>query len=166
MSETNIAKDRASRTLIMDRTFAAPKERVWRAWTTDEINKWWGPRGWETTTKHQEVKTGGYWHYCMKCVDESQGEWFGQESCGKAVFEEVDEPNKFVYKDYFLDDDGKVKEGMPVMTITMEFIEENGQTRVVSTGVFETEADYDTVMGMGVEQGAAETWDRLAEYLR
>lgn len=165
MSETKITKDRAAKSLVMERTFQAPRDRVWRAWTTDEINKWWGPRGWETTTKHQEVTPGGYWHYGMKCVDESQGEWFGQESWGKAAFEAVEEPTKIVYKDYFVDAEGNENNDMPVMTNTIEFIEEDGKTRVVSTGVFESEEDYDKVIGMGIEQGAAETWDRWAEYL-
>jgi uncharacterized protein YndB with AHSA1/START domain len=165
MGKTEITKDRATRTLKMERVFDAPRERVWKAFTTDEINKWWGPRGWETTSKHMDFTPGGYWHYGMKCVDESQGEWFGQSSWGKAVYKEVDEPNKFVYEDHFVDEDGNEAKGMPVMTITMEFIEEDGKTRVISNGEFESEEDYDKVIGMGVEQGAAETWDRLAEYL-
>ena len=166
MSETTITKDRTIKALKMERVFAAPRERVWQAWTTDEINKWWGPRGWETTSKHMDFSLGGYWHYVMKCVDENQGEWFGMESGGKAVYETIDEPNKFVYKDYFVDADGNVNDEMPVMTNTIEFFEEDGKTRVVSTGVFESEEDFDKVIGMGVEQGAAETWDRLAEYLK
>jgi len=166
MGETQFTKDRAAKTLKMERVFDAPRERVWRAFTTDEINKWWGPRGWQTTSPHMEFKPGGYWHYGMKCVDESQGEWFGQESWGKAVYREIDEPNKFVYTDYFVDADGNINEDMPAMTITMEFIEEDGKTRVVSSSVFATEEDFDKVVATGVEQGAGETWDRLAEYLQ
>lgn len=169
MAETKFTKDRATKTLKMERVFDAPRDRVWRAFTTDEINKWWGPRGWETTSKHMDFKPGGYWHYCMKCVDEKQDEWFGQESWGKAVYKEIDEPNKFVYEDLFTDAEGnesQEKTGMPVgMTITMEFFEEDGKTRVVSTTVFKTEEAFDQVIAMGVEQGAGESWDRLAEYL-
>ncbi|MGH9856215.1 MAG: SRPBCC domain-containing protein [Acidobacteriota bacterium] len=165
MSETKFTKDKAAKSLIMERVFDAPRERVWQAFTTDEINKWWGPRGWETTSKHMDFKPGGYWHYGMKCVDENQGEWFGQESWGRSVYEEIDEPNKFVYKDYFVDADNNINEEMPVMTITVEFTEQDGKTRVVSTSIFETEEAYDKVVATGVEQGATETWDRLAEYL-
>jgi len=166
MSETKITKDKATKTLKMERTFDVPRERVWRAFTTDEVNKWWGPRGWETTSKHMEFKPGGYWHYGMKCVDEKQGEWFNQESWGKAIYKEIDKPNKFVYEDHFVDAEGNEADGMPVMTITLEFFEENGKTRVVSTGVFDTDEGYDQVIVIGVEKGAAETWDRLAEYLQ
>lgn len=166
MGKTVFTKDRATKTLKMERVFDAPRERVWRAFTTDEINKWWGPRGWETTSKHMDFRPGGYWHYCMKCVDPNQGEWYGKESWGKAVYGEIDEPNKFTYTDYFSDPDGNVAEGMPATTITMEFIDEGGKTRVISSTVFDSEEDFDKVISMGVEQGAGETWDRLAEYLQ
>ena len=165
MSETKITKNADTFELIMERTFDAPLERVWKAWTGEEINKWWGPHGWETTTKHMDFSPGGYWHYGMKCVDKNQGEWFGKESWGKAVFKEVDAPNRFVYEDHFVDAEGNETPGMPVMTIAMEFTEADGKTTVKSTGKFQSKEDYDKVIGMGVEQGAAETWDRLAEYL-
>jgi uncharacterized protein YndB with AHSA1/START domain len=165
MDKTNITKDKTAKTLTLERVFDAPRERVWRAWTTDEINNWWGPRGWETTSKHMDVTPGGYWLYGMKCVDENQSEFFGQESWGKMIYDEIDEPSKIIYTDYFSDESGAVNEGMPSSTTTLEFIEEDGKTRVVSKTVFESEADFDTVIGMGIEQGIAETWDRLAEHV-
>jgi uncharacterized protein YndB with AHSA1/START domain len=148
----------------MERLLDAPRDRVWQAWADPEVlAKWWGPRGWETEIKTFEFKPGGVWHYGMKCVDERQGEFFGQVSWGKATFVEVNEPDNFVYKDEFADEEGNVNPEMPVMTITMDFIEEDGKTRLRSTGVFDTEEGYNKVIAMGVEQGAAETWDRLAE---
>jgi uncharacterized protein YndB with AHSA1/START domain len=164
MSETTITKDAATKTLIMERVFNAPLQKVWQAWTDAEtLAKWWGPRGWETTVKEFDFKLGGHWLYGMKCVDKNQGEYFGQESWGRATYLEINEPNSFVYKDEFANSDGTVNPDMPVMTTTMEFTEEDGKTRVRSTGVFDTEEGYNQVIAMGVEQGAAETWDRLAE---
>lgn len=166
MEKTNITKNRDTRELIMDRTFDAPREVVWNAWSDPEkLAKWWGPRGWETTIKTFEFKPGGVWHYGMKCVDEAQGEWFGRVSWGKAVFENIDEPNEFTYRDIFSDEEGNDNLEMPVMTITVSFTEQDGKTKVVSSGVFASEEDYDKVIAMGVEQGAAETWDRLAEFV-
>ena len=166
MSQTNITKNRETKELIMDREFNAPIAAVWDAWANPEkLAKWWGPRGWETTIKEFTLEPGGVWHYAMKCVDENQGEWFGQESWGKAEFVNVDEPNSFTYKDMFSDADGNINPDMPVMTITVSFTEQNGKTHVTSRGVFENAEEYDKVIAMGVEQGAAETWDRLAEFV-
>lgn len=166
MEKTNITKSRETKELIMERTFDAPRDVVWGAWANPEkLAKWWGPRGWETTIKEFDLTPGGTWHYLMKCVDENQGEFYGMESWGKAVFENVDEPNEFTYKDYFSDAEGNENSEMPVMTITVSFTEKDGKTQVISSGVFETAEDYDKVIAMGVEQGAAETWDRLAEFV-
>lgn len=166
MDKTNITKDRETKELIMDRTFNAPRNVVWNAWADPaKLAKWWGPRGWDTTIKTFEFQPGGVWHYAMKCVDESQGEWYGKESWGKAEFVSVDEPNEFTYKDMFSDAEGNINSEMPIMTITVSFTEADGKTKVVSSGVFETAEEYDKVIAMGVEQGAAETWDRLAEFV-
>lgn len=166
MEKTNITKNRETRELIMDRVFDAPRDAVWGAWSDPEkLAKWWGPRGWETTIKEFKFEPGGTWHYGMKCVDENQGEWYGKESWGKANFEEIDEPNSFTYTDYFSDADGNINPEMPGLVIKVSFTEEDGKTRVVSSSVFETVEDYDKVIAMGVEQGAAETWDRLAEFV-
>jgi uncharacterized protein YndB with AHSA1/START domain len=166
VEKTKVTKDRATKTFIMERVFDASLDRVWKAWTTDEINQWWGPRGWETTTKHMDFTPGGYWLYGMKCVDENQGEWFGQESWGKSIYEEIEAPKKIVYTDYFSDGDGKINEDMPPSTTSLEFFEEDGKTRVVSTSVFTTEEGFDQVIEMGMEEGASQTWDRLADLLK
>lgn len=164
MGQTNITKDAANKTLIMEREFNAPRQRVWQAWTDPRVfEKWWGPRGFETTVKDYDFRAGGSGTYGMKCVDENQGEWFGQTSWGKMEFIQVNEPDSFVYKDFFCDENGVVSDEMPVMTITLEFFEENGKTRVVSTGVFDNEEGYNKVLAMGVVEGASETWDRLDE---
>jgi uncharacterized protein YndB with AHSA1/START domain len=166
MGKTNITKNRDTKELIMDRVFDAPLETVWDAWANPEkLAKWWGPRGWQTTIKTFDFQPGGSWHYAMKCVDENQGEWFGKESWGRAIFENIDEPNSFTYKDYFSDAAGNLNSDLPEMVITVSFAEQDGKTHVTSRGVFETAEAYDKVIAMGVEQGAAETWDRLAEFV-
>lgn len=163
MGKTVIIKDLEKRTLTLERVFSAPIERVWQAWTTDEINSWFGPHGWTTTSKERSVVEGGKWHYCMKCTDENQKEWFGQESWGIAEFTVVDPPKKLVYRDVFADANGNPTEGMPVAEVAMELFDENGETRIVSTTTFESDEAFKSVIDMGVEAGINETWDRLAE---
>lgn len=166
MGKTNITKNRETRELIMERTFDAPRNAVWDAWVNPEkLAKWWGPRGWETTIKEFDFRPQGVWHYMMKCVDKAQGDFYGMESWGKAIFTSIDEPNEFTYQDLFSDADGNINPDMPAMDITVSFAEADGKTTVTSRGVFETAEDFDKVVAMGVEQGAAETWDRWAEFL-
>jgi uncharacterized protein YndB with AHSA1/START domain len=163
MSETTFKPE--GKTLLVERVFSAPKERVWNAWTTpEEFEKWWGPRGWETTVKEMEFSEGGRLLYCMKCMDKNQTDWFGKESCGVSTYLEIDKPNGFTYKDEFSDNKGNIDATMPAMIIKMRFEEtDDGKTKVSSFTEFASEADVKKVVEMGMEEGLKQTWDRLEE---
>lgn len=166
MDKTKVTKDFETNTLTIERTFDAPRERVWDAYAdADKFVQWWGPEGWETTVKELNLTPGGRNHYCMKCVDERQGEWFNQESWGLMVFEDVNEPASFTYKDYFSDAEGTLNKEMPTMTITMDFIEEDGKTKVVSRGVVESKEQLEQLVNMGMVEGITSTMDKLETFL-
>jgi uncharacterized protein YndB with AHSA1/START domain len=167
MNDTTITKDMAARTVKLERVFNASRDRVWQAFTDGDIlAKWWGPNGWQTTTKEFNFTVGGHWVYVMKCLDENQGEFFGQESCGKSTYTDISQPDSFSYKDEFCDSDGNVDSTMPTMNITVEFVEQaDGKTLVRSIGVLDSEAGFKQVVEMGMEEGIRQTWQRLAEML-
>lgn len=166
MSETNVIKDAENKTLTMERVFDAPRGRVWRAWTTPEVlEQWWGPRGWETTVKEFDFRPGGAWLYGMKCVDKNQGDFYGQESWGKGIFEDINEPDPFAYQDNFADADGTINDEMPKMTITNKFVDMGNETKLVSRVVFESLEGYEATLKMGVVEGFSQQLDRLDETL-
>lgn len=154
------------RDYILERMFAAPREQVYRAFSeANHLKHWWGPRGWTVPVCKVDFRPGGVWHYCMKCEDPDQGEFFGMESWGKGVYNEIEVPRILSYTDYFSDAEGHIVEGMPPSEIWMEFIDQDGSTGIISTARFESAEALKSVLEMGMEQGIAETWDRLAEYL-
>jgi uncharacterized protein YndB with AHSA1/START domain len=166
MDKTKVTKDFDNNTLIIERTFNAPRERVSDAYANPEqFSAWWGPEGWETTVKELSLTPGGKNHYCMKCVDENQGEWFNQESWGLMMFEAVDKPASFTYKDYFSDAEGTLKNDMPTMTITMSFTEEDGKTKMVSRGVVESKEQLEQLVNMGIIEGLTSTLDKLEAFV-
>lgn len=155
------------RELTLERVFQAPRALVFKAFSEAEhLKRWWGPRGWTLTVCNIDFRPGGVWHYCMKCIDENQGDYFGFESWGKAIYREIVEAEKIVYVDYFSDAEGKESDAMPSARITMTFVEHDGKTTLVSHAVYESDEALKTVLEMGMEQGIAETWDRLAEHLQ
>jgi uncharacterized protein YndB with AHSA1/START domain len=167
MSETTFTVQDDKRTLVVERTFQAPRSKVWAAWTTPEIFvQWWGPRGWQTTVKHQEFTNGGSMLYGMKCEDPEQTDWYGQISWGKSTYSDIDAESSFVYTDIFCDENGVETPGMPAMKIKLEFIESDGVTHVVSTSHFDKPEDLEQVIAMGMEAGLKQTWDRLEELLQ
>ncbi|MEX3618424.1 SRPBCC domain-containing protein [Paenibacillus sp. Cedars] len=152
--------------LVLERVFNAPRELVFKVFSDGEhLKQWWGPRGWEVTVSSMDFRPGGSWHYCMKCMDKNQGDFYGMESWGKSVYEEIEAPGKIVYIDYFSDAEGQVAEGMPATTVTMTLEEIDGKTKLVSRGVYESPEALKTVLEMGMEEGITQTWDRLEEYL-
>jgi uncharacterized protein YndB with AHSA1/START domain len=148
----------APATFVYERIINAPRERVWQAWTDPrQLEKWWGPRGWTTTIYTMDVRPGGKWHYCMR-QDED-----GMESWGLSTYKEVTAPSRLTYDDAFSDKDGNVNPQMPVMPIEVQFIEQDGKTRLYSITHLDSAETLAQLKEMGMEQGLSETWDRLEE---
>lgn len=162
MAEVNVIKDLENKKLVVEYTANGPIEKVWRAYTTKEwFEKWWGPEGWETTTKEFSFEAGGKVHYGMKCVDERQGEWFGQTSWGTMDIQEVNNGKSFTYKDYFSDEAGVLNKEMPVLTVTNEFIEQDGKTKIVSTSYADSAEQIEELIKMGMIEGFSSQLNKL-----
>jgi uncharacterized protein YndB with AHSA1/START domain len=147
------------REFVIERTFDAPRQLVFKVWSDPKhVAQWWGPTGWTLPVCKMDFRPGGIWTYCMRGPD-------GTEGWGRAIYREIVEPERIVYVDTFADDQGNALEGMPEMVITVDFIEVGGKTKLRSTAEFATVADLEQTVGMGLEEGIKQTWDRLAEYL-
>lgn len=73
------------------RTFRAPPERVFDAWTDPaKLARWFGPDGFTTTTHEFDLRPGGAWRHTMRGPD-------GKEYPNHIVFVEVDRARKLVY---------------------------------------------------------------------
>ncbi|RUT34543.1 ATPase [Arsenicitalea aurantiaca] len=56
----------AERTMILRRTIAAPRTRVWAAWANPEaLPQWWGPDGFTCRTSRIDLRSGGDWVFDM-----------------------------------------------------------------------------------------------------
>lgn len=162
-NELKVTKDLENKTLTLEREFDGPRDKVWKAYSDKEtFEKWWGPEGWETTTKEFNFTTGGRVHYDMKCIDENQGEWYGQSSWGMMVLENVDAPSSFTYKDYFSDENGTLNQEMPTLTVTNEFVElDDGRSKLVSTSVADSADQIEELIKMGMVEGFTSQLNKL-----
>nr|WP_263324539.1 SRPBCC domain-containing protein [Neobacillus sp. Marseille-Q6967] len=152
--------------LVIERVFNAPRDLVFKAYSeSDLLAKWWGPQGWQTENRRFEFQPNGVWHYVMRCNDKNQGDFYGQESWGKGVYHEIIAPEKIVYTDSFSDTEGNDAEGMPAMEITLNFVEQDGKTNVVTRSQFASAESLQQVMEMGVVQGFSSQMDRLDDLL-
>jgi uncharacterized protein YndB with AHSA1/START domain len=149
--------------IVFSRTFAAPRDRVWAAWTQCEhLKHWWGPAGWDLPVCEMDLRPEGSWKYTMR--GEMEGETM--ESHTMAVYTEVVAPEKLVYKDYFADASFQVMPGMPVATITVNFEAADGGTTVTTLTRYASKDDRDSIIDMGVEAGFRQTLERLVAHLK
>lgn len=146
--------------LVLTRTFDAPRELVFEAYSTCErLGEWWGPRSWPMAECTLEFREGGVWHYCLRGPGE------GDESWGRAVFEEIVEPERIVYVDGFSDADGDPVEGTPETRSHVELADADGRTRLTVRAVYPSADELQQVLDMGMVAGITETFDRLDEHL-
>lgn len=162
MAQVNVTKDLENKTLIIEYVANGPLEKVWNAYTVKEqFEKWWGPEGWVTEAKEFNFTPGGRVHYGMKCVDENQGEWFGQYSWGLMEIQTIEEGSSFSYVDYFSDEDGRLNTQMPVLTIRNEFVKEGNKTRIISRSIAESAEQIEELIKMGMVEGFSSQLNKL-----
>lgn len=153
-------------TLVLEHIFQAPRELVFKTFTEAEhLKQWWGPKGWTLPVCNMDFRPGGNWHYCMKCEDKNQGDFYGMESWGKAVYHEITAPEQIIYTDYFSDAEGNIPDNMPETLVTLDFIELDGKTKVVNTAKYSSPEALQSVLDMGMLQGISETWNNLVTHL-
>lgn len=162
MAKTQVTKDLDNKTLIIEQTFDVPKEALWHAYADRaQFETWWGPVGWETNVKEFDFQPGGRIHYGMTCVDESQGEWFGRESWGLMEITSIDEPNSFTGRDYFSDADGTINENMPPQNFVVEFVDDDGKTRMVNRSIVGSIEQLEELIKMGMVEGFSSQLEKL-----
>ncbi len=166
MNNVTVTKDLENKTLIIERSFNASREKLWRAYADKEwFERWWGPEGWTTTVKEFNFAPGGKIHYGMKCVDENQKEWFGREEWGVMNIETVDEPNSFSAIDQFCDAEGVINEAMPAQKFIVEFVEEGAGSKLVTRSITDTEEQLEGLLKMGMVEGFSSQLNKLEALL-
>jgi len=154
-SPTSFEIDKDKLVLKMSRVFDASRERLWRAHTSAaEMAKWWGPGRYRTTIEKLEVRAGGEWRMLHE-NDE------GERHAFHGVYKEVVEPDHITWT--------FVYEGIPdadshAITETVTFTDlGGGRTRLDTVSHYLAREDLDGMVASGMEEGARESWDRLAE---
>jgi uncharacterized protein YndB with AHSA1/START domain len=143
----------SNREIVMTRVFDAPRRLVFKALTNCEhLKHWWGPRRYTVTSCQMDVRPGGAWRIVHRGAD-------GAEYGFRGEYREITPPERIVQTFEF--------EGMPghVSVETLTLVEQDGKTIYTSTSVFDSVDDRDGMLHSGMEEGASETMDRLAEYL-
>ena len=127
-------------TLRMERTFDAPAQKVFDAWTSEEVmRRWWhAGHDWETTEADVDLRIGGEVRVVMR--DPHKDIEYG----GGGRYTEIDPPNRLAFTWIWDDDDTR-------MLIELDFAEEDGRTtvRFTHSGLWDEEAVRSHESGWG-----------------
>jgi uncharacterized protein YndB with AHSA1/START domain len=159
----------ADQDFVITRTFDAPRERVWRAWTErEQLVRWFGPKGSTISHAALDLRPGGTFHYAMRSPD-------GREMWGKWTFREIVAPKKLVLISSFSDAQGGITPApmianWPLETLsTTTFEEHAGKTTITLrwSPLNATASECQTFAGMhdSMRQGWGGTFEQLASYL-
>ncbi len=154
----------AEQTLVITRTFDAPRSLVFKAWTESErVKRWWGPKSFTTPVCEVDLRLGGVFRTCMRSPD-------GQEFWSQGVYREIVDPERIVCTDSFADEEGNLvapehygmsPEWPAEALITVTFTEHAGKTRLtLQHSPVPPGRDRDLC-----QQGWEESFDKLADYL-
>lgn len=153
-------------TLTIERLFTIPKEIVFEAFSQPQIvEKWWGPEGWQTDISKFEFRRDGEWHYRMYCSNQQKPENIGKEVYAKAVFQSIVAPDKIIYKDVALKGANHKEGDKPEMLTTIEFGENESQTKVLIHVTLKTPEELQQVIAMGHRDGMEMQLNKLESYL-
>jgi len=157
------------KTFVFVRTFDAPRETVWKAWTDRAArSQWWQPMGSPIMVKTYDVEPGGVFHYGMDLPN-------GEKWWGRFAYREVEAPSRLVYVNSFADENGDIARASlhphwPLEIFTTVTFTESGDKTVVrlegvplnpteeERGVFEDRIET-------MQQAFGGTFGQLAAYL-
>ena len=154
------------RQILITREFDAPKELVYRAWTTPElIKQWWsGERG-TTALAEVDLRVGGRWRYVHHAND-------GFEVAFHGEFREIVPAERIVFTEVYEGASAPIEgdtypPGEEEGTVnTATFDEVDGRTTLSLLVECPSEAVRDAIMESGMETGMQEGWTKLEQVAR
>jgi len=151
--------DKSTNSVCITREFDAELPLVWDAFTKLEIlDQWWAPKPLASKTKHMDFKVGGRRFYAMVLPD-------GQEHWGIQAFTSISPKTNFKWVSSFTDKDENINTELPSSNWDLNFIEQNGITKVSIVIKHKTLADIEMLIKMGFKEGFTMTLNFLEELL-
>jgi uncharacterized protein YndB with AHSA1/START domain len=138
------------------RAFDAPRDLVYKAYTTPALVQRWllGPSGWTMPVCEMDLRVGGTYRYRWRSIQS------GKEFGFHGVYQEVQPPAKLVHTEFFDPGDvgGNMGEGA---VVTLEFAEADGHTTVTSLIDYGNKRSRDAAVATGMTSGMEQSFQLL-----
>ncbi len=149
--------DKATKTVVITREFAAEQSLVWDAFTKQELlDQWVAPKPWTSQTKYMNFEVGGKRFYAMVSPD-------GQEMWAIQTYNSITPKINFKMFNAFADADENPQ--LPGSDWDYNFSEQHGVTTVIITIYNESLERMEKMLEMGFVEGFKATIDNLDDLL-
>lgn len=156
-----------TRDVVITRTFDAPVELVWQAWTDPEhVKRWWGPKDFNSPFTRIDLREGGNYLFGMRAPD-----WMGGGvNYSGGTYIKIVPMERLEFTQSLMDEHGnriKPEIGMPadfppeVRTLIL-FTAKGNQTEITITEMAWKEGQMRDFAELGMRQSL----DKLAETLK
>lgn len=157
--------DGKSKTIVIERVFNAPVEKVWKAWTEPEkVKKWWGPKDFTAPHVKIDLRVGGKF---LGAMHGPPGSEWDKDLWSTGTYKEIIPLKKIVSTDSFADEQGNIVPGsaygMPEnfpeeLLVTVTFEDLGDKTKIILRHEgFPLEGD------IGAEEGWNQSLDKFAK---
>jgi ABC-type polysaccharide/polyol phosphate transport system ATPase subunit/uncharacterized protein YndB with AHSA1/START domain len=168
-SRPQAAPNIAESKLVITRVFDAPRHQVWKAWTdSEQLTKWWVPRGLIARVVKLDLQPGGIVHYNLKSPQ-------GLEAWWKIVYNEIIAPERLVFTFSFSDEEQRVTRNpfdrdWPLRTLSEAALDETANKTILTLrwsplSATEWERQVFAAAHDSLRQRWTEMLDQLAEHL-
>ncbi|WP_297337548.1 SRPBCC domain-containing protein [Algoriphagus sp.] len=155
----NFEVDKSNNQIKVERTFQAPTELVWAAWTeSDILDRWWAPKPWVAKTKSMDFREGGSWIYAMIGPDDEK-HW------SRVDYLRISPEKFFSALDGFCDQEGNFNPSLPKNKWENTFKDLGDETQVDILLTFDTLEDLEKIIAMGFKEGFTAGLENLDQYI-
>jgi uncharacterized protein YndB with AHSA1/START domain len=146
----------SDREIVITREFDAPRDLVYRAYTTPElVKRWWHAKRGEATIAEIDLRPGGRWRYVMVTDDGIEVGFHGE-------YREIVPNERIVSTEVFEGaPEGEYPEQATLNTTTFE--ERDGRTTLTILVEAPSKDIRDAIVASGMEEGLQDALDLLEE---
>jgi uncharacterized protein YndB with AHSA1/START domain len=148
-----------------ERTYNAPVEKVWQAWTNaEQLKKWWGPDNVKIVECELDLQVGGRLYIVMEAT-EAMGEYAGTRWPMEGKFTVVEPNSKLAYEAKAWtegDEEGTTLDQVQEIAFT----EEDGKTKMSLKVTLNKIGPKAGMAVEGMKWGFSQQFDKLEKFLK
>lgn len=143
------------REIVLSRVIAAPRERVFQAWTDPaQIVQWFGPDGFQVESLECDIRPGGRWRFVYTGPD-------GTRWDNRMVFLRIEAP-LLIEMEHGSDKDDDPERFYVIVTFDSQ---SDGKTVLTMRQLHPTKEQRDAGIGFGAVEYGNQTLGKLARHL-